>query len=114
MFNVTATAINSSSFVVKWISSGIPTQLKLHGFRIKYCAWRLNGKEFDDYCLLYPCEEINTRGMQAYLTNLRGGTKYQIRVQATNLSAVDGTVVKYPDANFSESINGKTHEGGNE
>ena len=110
--------MTNSSIIVNWTVQSIPSQLNWHGFRIRYCAWRHNGEEFDNKCLNNSCNEINITSTKTTpyedLANLRSGTKYQIEVQATNLTAKDGTVVKYPDTKFSEPINVTTLEGGNE
>lgn len=79
-------------------------------------------QELDSHCLKDPCEEKHVTDMAnvpmspnaVALTGLRSYTKYRIRVQATNVTAKDRTVVTTPYGNYSNPINETTYEGGKE
>lgn len=66
----------------------------------------------DNSCQNRSCLTNITSKNWHEFTNLRGGTTHKFRVRPIELSAKDGTVLKYPEGNFSEQINVTTKEGG--
>lgn len=74
-------------------------------YEIKSCT-------VNDSCQSGNCSRNITSKNWHEFTNLRGGTTHKFRVRPVELSAKDGTVLTYPERNFSEQINVTTKEGG--
>ena len=66
----------------------------------------------NDSCQPGSCLTNITSKIWHEFTNLRGGTTHKFKVRPIELSARDGTVLTYPEGNFSEQINVTTKEGG--
>ena len=66
----------------------------------------------NDSCQPGSCLTNITSKIWHEFTNLRGGTTHKFKVRPIELSARDGTVLTYPERNFSEQINVTTKEGG--
>lgn len=69
------------------------------------------------YCPTKECEEGNiteTSNSTTKLQNLLTYVEYEIKVQPINITAKDGTAVESPEGNYSNPVNERTLEGGNE
>ena len=74
--------------------------------------YEINSSTVNDSCPSGSClTDITSKNWHEF-TNLRGGTTHKFKVRPIELSAKDGTVLKYLEGNFSEQINVTTKEGG--
>ena len=74
--------------------------------------YEINSSTVNDLCPSGSCLTNITSKNWHEFTNLRGGTTHKFKVRPIELSARDGTVLTYPEGNFSEQINVTTKEGG--
>ncbi|XP_027035835.1 protein sidekick-2-like [Pocillopora damicornis] len=73
--------------------------------------YEINSCTVNDSCPSGSCLTNITSKNWHEFTNLRGGTTHKFKVGPIELSARDGTVLTYPEGNFSEQINVTTKEG---
>ena len=100
--------MSNSTIEVEWEIVKIHDRLEARELTIEYC-------EMDPNCT--PCGYKNITDITKKdedLNDLRSFTTYNIRAKATNIVAKDGTEVKTPYENYSNSSFAKTQEGGEE
>ena len=67
------------------------------------------------FCTLCPGEFCNvtyTSAVELDLDNLLMNVMYTVKVRAINITAKDGTMVTFPEGNYSKPVNETTLEGG--